>query len=121
MFDATGHAVRNLFSPEFLEWVKSNNLSQNDALNDQMAMFPAELTLMAVTGDPRGLSILRKGLLSPNRGVQMVSARGLALLQDKDSIRPIIEATQRAPADMQWGIAQPLVFFNDPRQRRRRS
>ena len=42
VYDATGKSIRGALSPEFLEWVKTNNLSQNDALNEQIGTFPAD-------------------------------------------------------------------------------
>ena len=117
VFDASGKSIRGALSPEFLEWVKANNLSQDEALNDQMGMFPVELSFLATTGDPRGLSILRKGLSSPNYQVRAAAGEGLAMLQDKASIPLIIEAARKAPAEAQWGIAQPLVTFDDAQAR----
>jgi HEAT repeat protein len=78
LYDANGKGIRGAISPEFLEWVKANNLSQNDALYDHLGTLPADLSLMAITGDPRGLPILRKGLLSPNYAIRHSAARGLA-------------------------------------------
>ncbi len=117
IFDASGKSIRGSFSPEFLKWVKANNLSQNEAWEEQMGMFPVELSFMATTGDPRGLSILRKGLSSPNYGVRAMAARGLAVLKDKDSIPLIIEAARKAPSEAEAWIARPLVSFDDSRAR----
>jgi len=72
---------------------------------------------MGEAGDPRGLSILRKGLLSPNYEVRATAAKGLALLQDKVSISSIIEAARTAPLELQWAVALALVAFDDPRAR----
>jgi HEAT repeat protein len=69
---------------------------------------------MAEIGDSRGLSILRKGLLSPNYGVRASAAEGLALLQDNDSISSIISAAKTAPQEVQGWIARPLLAFDDP-------
>jgi hypothetical protein len=113
VYDANGKSVRGVVSPAFLEWAKSNNVSLHDALTEQTMMFPAELSLMAVTMDPRGIPILRKGLSSPNFGVQFVSAHGLAALQDSASILLIVQAARRAPSELQGGIARPLLFFVD--------
>jgi PBS lyase HEAT-like repeat len=117
LYDANGKGIRGAVPPEFLEWVKANNLSQNDALYEHLALFPVELSLMGETGDPRGLPILRKGLSSPNYAVRASAAQGLAVLQDKDSIPLIIEAARKAPSEAQGIIAQPLVAFDNPRAR----
>jgi hypothetical protein len=46
-----------------------------------------------------------------------MAARGLAVLQDKDSIPLIIEAARKAPSEIQWFIAHPLVAFEDSKAR----
>jgi hypothetical protein len=112
VFDENGKSIRGAISPEFLQWVKDNNLSKDEALSEQLGN-PVELSFMAEIGDPRGLPILRKGLSSPNYGVRAMAAQGLALLQDKDSIPLIIHAAKTAPSEMQWWIARPLLAFND--------
>ena len=117
VYDTSGKSIRGSFSPEFLEWVKTNNLSQDEALNDQIGTFPAELSLMATTGDPRGRPILRAGLSSPNYEVRAAAGEGLAMLQDKASIPLIIEAARKAPSEAEAWIARPLVSFGDPRAR----
>lgn len=113
VFDDKGKTIRGAISPEFLEWVKDNNLSKNEALNEQLGSFPVDVSMMAEIGDPRGLPILRKGLSSPNYVVRAMAARGLALLHDRDSISSIIQAARTAPSEMQWGIAEPLLAFDD--------
>lgn len=100
-------------SPDFASWATAHNVSVNDALSDHLGKMPTELLLMADTQDPRGLSILRKGLLSPNYAVRDMAARGLALLQDKDSVRSIIIAARTAPKEARSVIATALVFFDD--------
>lgn len=117
LYDANGKGIRGAYSPEFLEWVKTNKLSQNDAIYEHLGEFPVELEMMGDVGDPRGLPILRKGLSSPNCAVRSAAAQGLAVLQDKNSIPLIIEAARKAPLEMQWVIAQPLVAFDDPKAR----
>lgn len=114
VYDASGKSIRGAISPEFVEWVKTNGLPENETLSNQLGMIPAELSLLAITGDPRGLSILQKGLLSPNYGVRAIAVQGLAVLQDKASIPRIIEAAKKAPAETRPFIAEPLVAFDDP-------
>jgi hypothetical protein len=112
VFDANGKRVRGAVSPDFLDWVQNNNLSKDEALREQLDC-PGELALMVGIGDPRGLSMLRKGLSSPNYGIRAEAALGLALLKDKDSISPIIQAAKTAPSDFQWWIAESLLAFDD--------
>jgi len=115
VYDSDGKSIRGLISPTFLEWAKTNNLAADDALIERVMTFPRELTLLAITGDSRGLPLLRKGLTSRSHSIQLIAAEGLAQLQDKDSITAIIQAAKNAPAEIRWAIARPLVFFDDPR------
>ncbi len=89
------HSREDLFGVS--EWVKANSASEANALYEQLSVCPVEFSLLAMTGDPRGLPILRKGLPSANYGIQMYSAEGLALLQDKASIPRITDAARNAP------------------------
>jgi hypothetical protein len=83
--------------------------------SDQMYQHLLYLRGVAVTGDIRGLPLLRKALSSPNYIVEALGAKGLAKLQDRESIPLIIEACEKAPLYAKIAIAEPLVFFNDSR------
>ena len=61
-YDANGKSVRGVISPEFLQWVKDNNIPKDEAESEEMGSFAGELSLMASTGDRRGLPILRVGI-----------------------------------------------------------
>jgi HEAT repeat protein len=80
-----------------------------------MYTLPGDVMMMAITGDPRGIPILRQGLSSSNYGVRNAALVGLALIQDKDSIPAMIQAANNAPPGMRDLLARPLVFFDDPR------
>ena len=116
-FDETGKTIRGVLSPNFLQWAEDHGQSKDEIGEEQLYVFPGEILLMADVGDPRGLSILRKGLSSPNYSVRIIAARGLALLQDKNSISSIIEAAETAPKEAQPLIASSLVAFDDSRAR----
>ena len=114
-FDSEGKFIRGRFSKRFLEWAKAHQVEPNAAAEAQLYEVPGEVLYLAITGDPRGLTILRRGLLNQNFVIQSASARGLALLRDKDSIPLIIDACERAPAEVAVVIAVALVFFDDVR------
>jgi hypothetical protein len=63
-FDAQGKIMPQQYTPELLEWAKSRNISSGDA--GQMAGFdiPGRVLLLAATGDPRGLPLLRQAMPS---------------------------------------------------------
>ena len=113
VFDADGKSIRGKISPAFVEWAQKRGLPLYEAVQEQTVWYPAELSLLATTGDPRGLTVQRKGLSSPNYAVRLVAAEGLAILQDKESTPLIIDAARQTPSDMRWLVALPLVAFND--------
>lgn len=114
-FDAEGRLVPRQLTPEFLAWANAHNLSPESASSAQVYALPVDLTFLAVTGDSRGLALLRRGLLSRNYFIQTVAAKGLARLQDTNSVSVIIAACIKAPAQAAELIARALVFFDDAR------
>jgi len=55
------------------------------------------------------------GLKSRNSMIQSFAVRGLAKLQDKESIPLIIEAAKTSPRYMTLQFGKSLLFFDDPR------
>ncbi|MGA7632449.1 MAG: HEAT repeat domain-containing protein [Terriglobales bacterium] len=104
-------------SPEFIAWAKAHNVPPNGpngtAAEDAMHWLPGKVMLLGITGDPRAIPLLRQALLSPNHMIEIAAAKGLAEIQDKDSIPLIIEACKRAPAAAAAVIAESLVYFDD--------
>jgi hypothetical protein len=107
--DSQGKIVPEQFSPEFIAWSKAHNVS-----SDPVYGIPVLVILLAETGDPRGIPLLRRGLLSPNYFVVAAAAKGLAQIQDKASIPLMIDACKRAP-EAALAIAESLGYFDDPR------
>lgn len=114
-FDSQGKIVSRELSAEFLAWTKAHRVSTEEAIRTQMREFPSYLLFLAVTGDKRGQTLLREAMSSPNYLLQAVAAKGLAKLQDEDSVPLIIEACEKAPAEMTPMIAYALVFMDDSR------
>jgi HEAT repeat protein len=78
-----------------------------------------EERVQGVFGDPRGISLLREALKSPNNDVVWAGADGLTRDHDKDSIPLIVEACKRFhdPDDVRQ-IAHTLrQFVRDPEAR----
>jgi hypothetical protein len=104
-------------SQEFTDWASAHNITTDAALetlyNSALAM-----SLLAKTGDRRGIPLLRRGLSSPYFLTQTSAAEGLAKIQDKESIPLIIEACKKAPAAAASVIARYLVYFDDPEAQR---
>jgi hypothetical protein len=113
-FDSQGRMLDDHFSSAFLQWAKDHNLSPSDAGERAVYEVPSKLIFLGKTGDPRGLPILRRAMSSSNYMVQLMAAKGLAKLKDKDSIPLILAACEKSP----WAapaIAEALVYFDDPR------
>lgn len=104
---------KDFYSPEFKAWAIAHNLSVEAAFK-AVTMLPVGLAPLAQTGDPRGIPLLRKVLMSPNILIASVAAAGLAQAQDKASIPMIIDACKRAPPSLANFLADSLLFFDDP-------
>jgi hypothetical protein len=114
VYDENGRAIKGRVSPEFDAWAKSQKVS-GDPWSEEPIYAPSmPMGLLARTGDPRAVPLLKKGLLARNYLVEAMSATGLAELKDKDSIPLIVEACKRAPADAKFAIAMALLQYKDP-------
>ena len=111
-FDPQGKMLKDHYSPAFLQWANVHALSLEAAVELSMYTLPGKLLFLAETGDPRGLLLLRRALSSSNFVMQAMAAKGLAKLQDTDSIPLIISACQKSPGGAS-AIAEALVYFDD--------
>jgi HEAT repeat protein len=101
-------------SPEDLNaWAQAHGTTAEAAANAERTA-TGMTRFLALTGDPRGIGVLRDGLHSSDFVVQSFAAKGLAKLQDKDSIPLIIDACSHAPAEVAGVIARALLYFKDP-------
>jgi hypothetical protein len=117
-YDENGKSRNTSPSPDFLDWAATHHVSVSEAAANQMYNYPGAIMDIGMTGDPRAVPILRRALLSRNFLIEAEAARGLAKLQDKDSIPLIIEACNRAPLEAATAIALPLVYFDDAEAQR---
>lgn len=113
--ESQGKWLAHAITPELETWAKAHNLDANTAGIDSIYGFPVKVLLLAETGDPRGIPLLRRALQSRDFAIVMAASKGLANIQDKDSIPLIIAACQRAPEGSRSEIAKPLIWFDDPR------
>ncbi len=114
--DSQGNVMEQHLSPEIIAWAQAHHVDVSTAAESALIGLPGKVLLLGNTGDPRGLPLLRRALQSHNPMIVVVAAKGLAQLQDKDSIPLIIEACQRAPKGVDGAIAEAsLLFFDDPR------
>jgi hypothetical protein len=113
-FNEVAGKDEDIISPEFKGWAGAHDLSVEAASHLVMSDLPRGLAPLAKTGDPRGVPLLRKALMSPNILIAGLAAAGLAQAQDKASIPMIIDRCKRATPKMATFLADSLLFFDDP-------
>jgi len=105
--NCTGHSA-------YVAWARAHNVPE-DTKAEMELQWLLEERVQLVFGDPRGISLLREALKSPNINVVWAGADGLTRALDKDSIPLIVEACKRF-----HGEEVPLVshtlrqFMRDP-------
>jgi HEAT repeat protein len=105
--NCTGHSA-------YVAWAKAHNAPE-DSKAEMELNWLLEERVQLVFGDPRGISLLREALKSPNINVVWAGADGLTRALDKDSIPLIVEACKRF-----HGQEVPLIshtlrqFMRDP-------
>ena len=85
--NCTGHA-------EYVVWARAHHAPE-DSQAEMELQWLLEERVQLVFGDPRGISLLREALKSPNINVAETGADGLTRAHDKDSIPLIVEACKR--------------------------
>jgi HEAT repeat protein len=106
-------------SREFVEWATAHHLPMQQAMADQLEVYPGAIFDLGTTGDSRAIPLLRRALKSQNLLIESEAALGLAKIKDKTSIHLIIEACKRAPAaDVAMTIALSLIYFDDAEAQR---
>ncbi len=102
---------------EYVAWARAHNVSEGSQA--EMALYWSEGKVYLVSGDPRGIPLLREALKSPNRDIVWAGSRELARAHDKDSIPLIVEACKRFhDVDEVRQIAHTLrQFQRDPETR----
>jgi hypothetical protein len=111
-YDALGKPI-SAPSSAFIAWAKAHNETPDAAQEDALFTMPGAVTALGETGDRRAIPLLRQALLSPNLQIESQGARGLAHINDMDSVPLIIEACKHAPAEWAGEIARWLVYFDD--------
>jgi HEAT repeat protein len=105
--NCTGHSA-------YVAWARAHNAPE-DTKAEMELQWLLEERVQLVFGDPRGISLLREALKSPNINVVWAGADGLTRALDKDSIPLIVEACKRF-----HGQEVPLIshtlrqFMRDP-------
>jgi HEAT repeat protein len=95
-FNEVAGKDKDIVSSEFKVWAGAHDLTVKAASQLVMRDLPGGLAPLAKTGDPRGVPLLRKALMSSNLQVASLAAAGLAQAQDKASIPMIIRPLQES-------------------------
>ncbi len=112
--DSQGNSTGRQLSPKFRAYMQTHNLDASTAVAAWTYELPGIMLDLGETGDPRGIPLLQQALHSRNYLIVVFAAKGLTLIQDKQSIPLIVAAIQNAPPEYQPLIAEPLIYFNDP-------
>jgi HEAT repeat protein len=105
--NCTGHSA-------YVAWAKAHNAPE-DSKAEMELNWLLEERVQLVFGDPRGISLLREALKSPNINVVSTGADGLTRALDKDSIPLIVEACKRFHGEEVPLISHTLrQFMRDP-------
>jgi HEAT repeat protein len=105
--NCTGHSA-------YVAWARAHNVPE-DTKAEMELQWLLEERVQLVFGDPRGISLLREALKSPNINVVWAGADGLTRAHDKDSIPLIVEACKRFHGEEVPLISHTLrQFMRDP-------
>jgi HEAT repeat protein len=105
--NCTGHSA-------YVAWARVHNAPE-DSKAEMELNWLLEERVQLVFGDPRGISLLREALKSPNINVVSTGADGLTRALDKDSIPLIVEACKRFHGEEVPLISHTLrQFMRDP-------
>lgn len=101
--------------PVFLDWAMKRHLNLNDARYEAYYEIPEGWSDLAAARDPRAYDLLIQGLHSHNLMIVADAAKGLARLQDSRAVDELITTGRRVPGEARAGIAEALLYFNDPK------
>jgi HEAT repeat protein len=105
--NCTGHSA-------YVAWARAHNVPE-DTKAEMELQWLLEERVQLVFGDPRGISLLREALKSPNINVVWAGADGLTRAHDTDSIPLIVEACKRFLGEEVPLISHTLrQFMRDP-------
>ncbi len=109
-----GDQTMDQFSGAIKAWADAHRISVNTAAESAAYGLPGKVFELAITGDPRGIPLLRRALQSPSPVIVTFAAQGLAEIQDRESIPMIVAACKRRPKFASL-FARSLIYFDDPR------
>ena len=100
--------------PDLKAWREQRGLTTQQAAELRMRQIVTMITLGAAA-DARAFDLLVGCLSGPNHFLYPPCMQGLARLQDKRAIDPIISALERVDTSTASGAAWFLLYFDEPR------
>lgn len=104
---------RGKYSDAFINHCKNYGLAPDTVAKEAVYDLPQDILFLGMTGDARAGDTLLKALGSQNYFVVLAAAKGLARIQDRRAIKPLIMIALHAPAEFAQLIARSLLFFDD--------
>jgi hypothetical protein len=114
VYDATGQMVRGEMSREFQQWCRDNHRDTEALVATQFIVQPSDVRMLAKAEDPRALTLLRRGLDSPNPLIIYYSAEGLAAVNDEPAIAMVVRSCERLPKGTARFVATALAKYLTP-------
>lgn len=108
-WDGTSHVPE--LSEQFVAWARAHEMSLEDAGRAGMEQ-AQDFGLVATSGGPLVLPVLREALLAESGMMFLSAARALARLGDERSIQTIYERGLEGPWDYTFGAGLMLLDFN---------
>jgi hypothetical protein len=113
-YGPTGEIVRGKTSPEFEQWCRDNHQDAKAIAATQFLVQPSDVRMLAKAEDSRAVSLLRRGLDSPNPLIIYYSAEGLAWLNDEPAINMVVRSCERLPNGTARFVATSLAEYLTP-------
>ncbi len=113
-YDKQGNEIKGQLTPAFKLWCETNGLELKVCLN-KVADYPVDVMLLIAVEDPRAKPLLRQGLSATIHTTVEMAVKGLAELNDTESIPLIAANIQRFPPLLAESIAAAMADFDDPR------
>jgi HEAT repeat protein len=113
-YDQQGNALKGHVAPAFERWCKSNGFELRECL-DRVYAYPLDVLMLARAKDRRAIPLLRQALSVENHATAEMAVRGLAWLNDTDSIPLVAQQLVRFRPKLAQSVAAAVAEFSDPR------
>jgi hypothetical protein len=105
---------KNSYNPAFIKYCKQHHLAADEAVWKAQYEIPGPVFHLAAAGDPRSFKFLVKTLKAQNYMIAIQASKGLAKINNKRAIKPIVRRVSKVPLDIAGAMSEALVYFDDP-------